>query len=1241
MVLNDRAMGVEIASEDARLAMHEDKVIGGKGSVNEKEYMLNWFQESAAGSPGMDFLRGLEKYREAQTTAQTVAAKDEMFAVSVGNTEKPSGVISENDFNAGKAQRHEAIDVDLFGDNHANMEKYETEMARIDLLLNDNMLTDAYALLKKAEAKFTLKKSIYDQFMFKYSERGNHVLCKSIKDRMERKNIKPDITTYTALLEASISFGDGYAKKALTNTLAEMESNGVPLESISNVTTIGTERLSAVIEAVQVYKPFELTFAEDTIKVMKEHIAKHKLEREQPLQEEHSEDFKYSVRSYSKIEGVKDPKMIGMLKNLAALDGVDGMSEQEIQIKLENRGMQIEIDNIMQIREEKVNAGEVGKVREIRPLLREWTKVVEAKISSHIENVNEKTKNGVPLSREEKLLTPFLKTIEPQKMAYIGIQNVASNALREIEGVRFGNLALEIANKVYDQYAQDRRNTMLVNPRDTALQTKRSDTIGIRNLVQLQKESKFLWEQCQKIESPHLLRKFWRKVGFFHPEFGLADLEIPTWSNAVLLKLGAFVIEKVIDNCHVQRGRELRPLSAQQVLASTDAPLASQRAFHHSYVFSKTKKVGVINMHEKLREAMIGENIDLRHVHSTPLPMIAKPLPWTSHNKGGYYNNSKSVLRTPGQSNNAQTRLLARRTNDIHQVLDALNVLGSTPWRINSRVMEVVTHLWNTGGDNAVKIPTSTPTPYPTKPADFETNSEAQMLWKQEYRKIEKSNRELHSMRCDAQYKLTIADRLRSLRFYFPHNIDFRGRAYPIPPHLNHLGNDFCRGMLSFDEAKPLGVRGLYWLKVQLANVFGKDKLNLDDRVKFVDANMDNIIDSANNPLDGRKWWKEAADPFQLLAACMDLTDAYKLDDPTTHLSRLPVHQDGSCNGLQHYAALGGDVLGAEQVNVLPSDSPQDVYEACAKIVREMVASDVRSALRLMEKHSKPIASLDPNNPEAARTDEDLMKYIMELPELAHNRDLQHALLVEGKITRKVVKQTVMTNVYGVTFIGARQQIANRLTERKDIPEEYVYASAAYLTKKVFASMSTMFTGAKEIQDWLAENARLIASTGKPVHWVTPLGLPVVQVYAKDNSQSISSGIQNVVLKDEMRSGQAVNVVRQKSAFPPNFVHSLDATHMLMTAKACSERHLTFASVHDSYWTHGGTVDTMNECIRDQFVELHSQPILDNLLDYWKEYYYNLYANVNGREKPLHFSQIPKRGVIDLNLVKNSPYFFD
>ena len=50
---------------------------------------------------------------------------------------------------------------------------------------------------------------------------------------------------------------------------------------------------------------------------------------------------------------------------------------------------------------------------------------------------------------------------------------------------------------------------------------------------------------------------------------------------------------------------------------------------------------------------------------------------------------------------------------------------------------------------------------------------------------------------------------------YYPHNVDFRGRAYTMHPHLNHLGADHCRGLLVFAEARPLGKDGLRWLFTQ------------------------------------------------------------------------------------------------------------------------------------------------------------------------------------------------------------------------------------------------------------------------------------------------------------------------------------------------------------------------------------------------------------------------------------------
>jgi hypothetical protein len=34
---------------------------------------------------------------------------------------------------------------------------------------------------------------------------------------------------------------------------------------------------------------------------------------------------------------------------------------------------------------------------------------------------------------------------------------------------------------------------------------------------------------------------------------------------------------------------------------------------------------------------------------------------------------------------------------------------------------------------------------------------------------------------------------------------------------------------------------------------------------------------------------------------------------------------------------------------------------------------------------------------------------------------------------------------------------------------------------------------------------------------------------------------------------------------------------------------IDFAGVHDSFWTHAGTVERMNDLLREKFIELHSQ----------------------------------------------------
>lgn len=78
------------------------------------------------------------------------------------------------------------------------------------------------------------------------------------------------------------------------------------------------------------------------------------------------------------------------------------------------------------------------------------------------------------------------------------------------------------------------------------------------------------------------------------------------------------------------------------------------------------------------------------------------------------------------------------------------------------------------------------------------------------------------------------------------------------------------------------------------------------------------------------------------------------------------------------------------------------------------------------------------------------------------------------------------------------------------------------------------------------------------VVWTTPLGLPIVQPYRKTKRKQITTALQTVFISDP-NSPAEVNGLKQASAFPPNFIHSLDATHMMLTALECRVR--TFFNV--------------------------------------------------------------------------------
>ena len=63
---------------------------------------------------------------------------------------------------------------------------------------------------------------------------------------------------------------------------------------------------------------------------------------------------------------------------------------------------------------------------------------------------------------------------------------------------------------------------------------------------------------------------------------------------------------------------------------------------------------------------------------------------------------------------------------------------------------------------------------------------------------------------------------------------------------------------------------------------------------------------------------------------------------------------------------------------------------------------------------------------------------------------------------------------------------------------------------------------------------------------------------------------------------------RQVRGITPNFIHSLDASHLMMTVNRCAGEGIGhLATVHDAFATHACHAGKLSKIVRETFVELY------------------------------------------------------
>jgi DNA-directed RNA polymerase len=176
---------------------------------------------------------------------------------------------------------------------------------------------------------------------------------------------------------------------------------------------------------------------------------------------------------------------------------------------------------------------------------------------------------------------------------------------------------------------------------------------------------------------------------------------------------------------------------------------------------------------------------------------------------------------------------------------------------------------------------------------------------------------------------------------------------------------------------------------------------------------------------------------------------------------------------------------------------------------------------------------------------------------------------------------------------------------------------------------------------FLQQLAGALAHEGKPMRWTTPIGLPWFNKYHASVTERISRWLEDGGVTKRIEAavhiGYETKLKGEKceNAVSPNFVHALDASHLVLTAIAAAKEGITdTATVHDSFGCLPCHAERYNEIIRETFVRMYEEH------DVLAEIFLSALNDHSGTGNHKKLPVLPARGTLDLEEVKRATYAF-
>lgn len=740
----------------------------------------------------------------------------------------------------------------------------------------------------------------------------------------------------------------------------------------------------------------------------------------------------------------------------------------------------------------------------------------------------------------------LLRDEDPMVMAFIAVRGIMDACLADT-AVPLGALSREIGNTVYGE-------------------------VLLRHFEHINPE---LYFTLVKDFERRMTKSERHKLAVFKDSAAKDGIKLPIWDTATKADVGKLLLGIAVD---------------LQLVRIDTLWEGSTKSTHH------------IIMTDELRELVTQIKGYVAGLMPMTMPCIEPPCPWRAVNDGGYH--TPAMRRTTP----CAVRGVAMADDDVMPswVLDGLSQLQNVAWRVNTKILDVAMYA-HTRFDVQDVLVSDRRHEEPDRPLFMQDNPDIKFDQMSELQQVEfkewcamkrewYTETKIRGSKSGATTEaLYMANRFKGRPLWFVYTADYRGRFYASARGISPQGGDLAKALLEFNEGSLIDTPDAeFWFRVAGANKWaadGLDKQPLEVRAQWSIDNAEFLLRIAADPLTHREW-TDADVPFQFLAWVFEFAAWHS--SPATYRSRLPLGQDGSCNGLQHFSAMLRDEVGGAATNLVPDTRQHDIYNEVAEATARIIAGDLT-------------------------TDEFLVG----------DRWRRHAL------SRSLVKRSVMTLPYGSTRFSSAEFIQAEYLDKGKAPEfskpEYSRA-ANWLSYRVWDGIGQVVVKGREAMEWLQMCSDVITAA-KPaqVQWRSPSGVLVTQRYPQQEVLRVAcrmAGRKRVEIK--LRQDTDVGDSRRhRNGIAPNFVHSCDASHMHFFLARCREEGLTqLALVHDDYGCAARDVAKLHRIIRETFVAMYTDQ--DPLAEF-KAFH---------ECETLLLPDIPPAGNLDLTQVLQSRYFF-